>query len=117
MNRKFRTILLTTLGAIFAMVALMGAGRLLANTLATNNSPESVNYQGYLTDSGGNPISSTVTLQFSIWDASSGGSQLWSETHNNVQVRGGYFSVLLGSQGTPLGANYFKGSPRYIEVV
>jgi hypothetical protein len=116
-NRKLRTILLTTFGAFFAVVALMGAGQLLANTLATNNSPEIVNYQGYLTDSGGNPISSTVTLQFSIWDASSDGNQLWDETHNNVQVRRGYFSVLLGSQGTPLRANYFKGSPRYVEVV
>ncbi len=117
MNRNHRIVILTILGAVLALAALTGAGRLLADVLATNYAPERVNYQGYLTDSGGNPISSTVTLQFSIWDASSGGNQVWSETHNNVPVSSGYFSVLLGSQGTPLATSIFKGSPRYLEVV
>ncbi len=117
MNRTYRIMMLTVLGLVLALAAVTGAGRLLANTLSPQDVPERVNYQGYLTDSGGNPISSTVTLQFSLWDASSGGNQIWSETHNNVPVSAGYFSVLLGDQGNPLSVEDFKGTPRYIEVV
>ena len=117
MNRHQRIVLLTILGAVFAFAVFTGASRLLADTLATGYAPEQINYQGYLTDSGGNPISGTVTLEFSIWDAATGGSSIWSETHNNVPVSAGYFSVQLGSQGSPLMTSYFKGSPRYIQVV
>lgn len=116
MTRRFRVVTAMVLGALLTVAALMGGGRLLAEALASDSVPESVNYQGFLTDSGGNPISSTVTLQFSIWDASSGGNQVWSETHNNVSVSGGYFSVFLGSQGTPLTPSVFSSTSRYLEV-
>ena len=116
MTRRFRVVTAMVLGALLTVAALMGGGRLLAEALASDSVPESVNYQGYLTDSGGNPISSTVTLQFGIWDASSGGNQVWSETHNNVPVSGGYFSVFLGSQGSPLTPSVFSSTSRYLEV-
>lgn len=113
---KFRAVMAALVGAFVAVALLIGAGRLLANTLASSSVPEVVNYQGYLTDVGGVPISGSVTLQFSIWDASSAGTQLWNETHNSVPVSGGYFSVLLGSQGTPLSPSVFDGASRYLEV-
>src|SRR5215212_3311840 len=116
MTRRFRVITAMVLGALLAVALLVGAGRLLASTLAPDAVPELVNYQGYLTDSGGAPVSGTVTLQFRIWDASSGGNQLWSETHTTVTVSGGYFSVLLGSQGTTLTPGVFNGTERYLEV-
>lgn len=114
MNRRYRIALFTVLGAVLAVATMAGA--LWASTLSSHYVPETVNYQGYLTDSGGDPISGTVTLNFSIWDASSGGSSVWNETHTGVSVVGGYFSVLLGSEGTPLGPDYFKGTPRYLQV-
>ena len=117
MTRRTRVVMATILGAFLAVVALMGAGRLLASTLAADPAPTIVNYQGYLTDAGGNPISNTVTLQFSIWDASSAGNQVWTETHNNVPVVNGYFSVFLGSQGTPLTPSVFASDSRYLEVI
>lgn len=116
MNRKFRVVTAMVLGALLSVAALVGAGRLLANTLASDAVPEIVNYQGYLTDSSGNPISSTVTLVFRIYDASSGGTEVWSETHNNVQVNRGYFSVFLGSQGSPLTPSVFSSPSRYIQL-
>src|SRR5687767_12598665 len=115
MTRRFRVVLATLVGALVAVAALMGASRLLAEVTASDSVPEIVNYQGFLTDAGGNPISSTVTLQFRIWDASSGGNQVWTETHNNVPVSRGYFSVLLGSQGTPLTPSVFSSTSRYLE--
>jgi hypothetical protein len=116
MNRSIRVMIAMVLGALLAAALLMGAGRLLANPLASSAVPEIVNYQGYLTNSGGDPISGTITLTFRIWDASSGGNEVWNETHNSVPVSGGYFSVFLGSQGNPLTSSVFSSTSRYLEV-
>lgn len=62
--------------------------------------PTKISYQGYLTDSGGTPISGTVSIQFAIYDAATGGTSLWSETQS-VTVSHGIFSVYLGDT-TPL---------------
>lgn len=35
--------------------------------------PQRMSYQGYLTDSGGNPLHGTVTLTFSIYASATGG--------------------------------------------
>ncbi|MEX1019041.1 MAG: pectinesterase family protein [Litorilinea sp.] len=116
MNRRVLLVLAAVLGATLAFGALTNIGRSLASTLQFTSVPSTISYQGFLNDSGGNPISATVTLDFSIWDASSGGSQVWSETHNNVMVSEGFFSVQLGSQSDPLAASDFSGTPRYLEV-
>jgi len=52
--------------------------------------PPKMNYQGYLTDSGGTPIHGTVTMVFSIYDVSSGGTALWNETQSVVVNQGVY---------------------------
>jgi hypothetical protein len=67
-------------------------------------------YQGQLKQHG-NPFGGTCSMQFSLWDASGGGSQLGStQTINSVQVNGGSFTVVLdfGSQ--------FDGSERWLQT-
>lgn len=61
--------------------------------------PQTINYQGRLTDLSGNPLpdADNYSLVFGIYDVSSGGSALWSELHNTVSVRNGYFNVELGA--------------------
>lgn len=59
--------------------------------------PYTMNYQGYLTDSGGNPLDGTYDLAFRLYDADKGGNLEWSETHDNTQVTRGLFQVTLGS--------------------
>jgi hypothetical protein len=60
--------------------------------------PQMINYQGRLTDSAtGDPYDGDAAMIFSIWDDSSGGTQLWEETHPIVSVSQGLFNVLLGS--------------------
>ena len=63
--------------------------------------PNTINYQGYLTDSIGNPLDGTVDMVFSIYDVDTGGSPLWTETQTGVVVTDGLFSVNLG-EVTPL---------------
>jgi hypothetical protein len=63
--------------------------------------PSTMNYQGYLTDSSGNPLNGTYTLAFRLYDAAVGGNLEWGpEAHVNVPVTNGLFQVALGSSVT-----------------
>lgn len=59
--------------------------------------PQRINYQGSLTRPDGTLLDSTVSLTFQIYDAVSGGTSLWTETHPSVVVSTGLFNVLLGN--------------------
>jgi len=60
--------------------------------------PNLINYQGRLTDASGNLLDGAgYSITFNLYSAASGGTALWTETHPNVTVTKGYFSVLLGS--------------------
>jgi hypothetical protein len=58
--------------------------------------PQTINYQGYLTDSSGTPINGIVQMTFSIYDVETGGTPLWSETQS-VTVNNGIYNVNLGA--------------------
>jgi hypothetical protein len=97
-----------------AAVALAAA---FASQPASAAVPQQINYQGRLTDNTPqqNPITATASMDFSILDAASGGTSLWSETQS-VQVTGGLFSVLLGAVN-PIPASVFSGgATRYLEI-
>lgn len=59
--------------------------------------PEQVSYQGYLEQAGSPVDDPTATLTFRLFDTPTGGTALWTETHTDVAVESGVFSVLLGS--------------------
>jgi hypothetical protein len=59
--------------------------------------PERINYQGYLTDSGGTPVNTPKNMTFKIYTVASGGTALWTETQSNVPVNNGIYNVVLGS--------------------
>jgi parallel beta-helix repeat protein len=74
--------------------------------------PQTINYQGYLEDSGGIPVNGTVNMDFAIYDAPTGGALLWSETQSGVTVTEGAFSVALGIANAidlPFDAQYYLG--------
>ena len=58
--------------------------------------PKLINHQAYLTNSTGAPVTASVTIVFTIYDAPSNGNALWSETQT-VAVNQGVFDVNLGS--------------------
>ena len=74
---------------------------------ATQNPPDLMTYQGYLTDSTGTPLGNTTpanyAVLFRIYNVSTGGTALWSETQT-VTVDKGNFSVILG-QGAQNGTD------------
>jgi hypothetical protein len=68
-------------------------------------------YQGKLTDNG-NPGSGNYDLQFTLFDALSGGTQQGSSmTISTVSVSNGIFTVMLD-----FGANVFTGAARFLEI-
>jgi hypothetical protein len=73
--------------------------------------PQTINYQGYLTDTAGQPVTDTVSISFSLYDDETGGSALWTETQS-VNVSNGVYSVSLGSVNPvalPFNAQYYLG--------
>lgn len=96
-----------------ALVMLVGVSLLLL-ARGAYAVPQLINYQGRLTDSGDNPINGTVSITFTIYEASTGGTDLWHETQQ-VEVEGGLFNVLLGS-ANPIQATIFDGSVRFLGI-
>ncbi|HEX7319905.1 MAG TPA: hypothetical protein VF399_06070 [bacterium] len=79
--------------------------------------PRVLNYQGYLTDTLGAPITNpSISMSFAIFNAISGGTQKWSETKPAVSVDKGIFNVLLGTN-TPIPDSVFTASiSRYLQL-
>ncbi|MBN1874898.1 MAG: H-type lectin domain-containing protein [Anaerolineae bacterium] len=86
--------------ALFLFAQSVGAIPLPARNAAPAwPAAPTINYQGRLADSAGNPINDTVAMQFALYDTVSGGASLWGpESHATVPVSDGLFSVGLGSQ-------------------
>lgn len=77
--------------------------------------PKIINYQGKLTDTSGNLVpDGQYGIVFSIYDVSTGGTALWSETWNSsttpITIINGEFSVLLGTHN-PIPASFFNDHP------
>lgn len=85
--------------------------------------PTKMNFQGKLTDSSGNVMANgTYNMRLRLYDASSGGTQQWSEDRlvsaaQGVTVTNGLFNVQLGTISA-LSPSLFDGSPAalYLEV-
>jgi len=93
--------------AIAIMVSILFAG-------GAGAIPQKINYQGKLTDSGGNPVSGSKTMVFSIYDAESGGGLLWNETRT-VPVNMGMYSVVLG-ETSAISLEVFNGEERWLGI-
>ncbi len=62
--------------------------------------------QGVIKNSDGSAVDNgKYSLTFKLYSVSSGGTAVWSETQNNIQVTGGIYSALLGA-ATPLDAPF-----------
>jgi len=71
--------------------------------------PDTINFQGYLSDPSGNPVEGATDIRFSI------PGTLWVEEHTGVLVKQGVFSVQLGSQ-MPLAGVDFSQGPGWLEI-
>ncbi len=63
-----------------------------------------ISYQGMLKDAQGNPENGLLNITFRLYDQESGGTPLWAESHDDLTVVDGLFSVVLGEQAPTLGS-------------
>jgi len=84
------------------------------SSLAFAAVPVTTNYQGYLENTDGEPLDATVNMTFALYGTAQGGSVLWTETHQNVEVTDGVFSLILGDT-TSFDDNSLEGE-RYLGV-
>lgn len=98
--------------------ALLGIGLIcvsLAGPVARAGVPSTIAFQGYLTDSVGEPVNGAVDLVFALYDAPTGGTSLWTESRTAVSVAEGVFQVALGSV-TPFPTTAFDEAPRHLGI-
>ncbi|MDO9308136.1 MAG: hypothetical protein Q7V04_03630, partial [Deltaproteobacteria bacterium] len=93
------------------MGIILCSALLIGNAFA--DAPKIVNYQGYLTDAAGTPVSGANSMVFNLYNASVGGVLLWSETQPAVTVTNGIYQVNLGSV-TPFNLSFDQ--PYYLGV-
>jgi len=84
-------------------------------TIGYADVPQMINYQGRLTGVGGEPLDTTLSMVFCLYEDSVTTTDLWTETQDPVTVEDGVFSVLLGSVN-PIPDSVFDGSVRYLGV-
>jgi hypothetical protein len=90
---------------------------LLVCSISLADVPQLLNYQGRLTDTIGDPLNGSFSIQFLIYNDLTSGSVVWSETHPSVDVTDGVYQVLLGSV-TPFSQDLFTISiDRYLELI
>ena len=77
--------------------------------------PHLINFQGTLTDSSGNPITATLSMEFKIYPLPYYPGFVWTETHPDVEIIDGLYQVQLGSV-VPLTPSAFASPERWLEI-
>jgi hypothetical protein len=60
-------------------------------------------------------LNGSYDLTFSIYSVSTGGTNIWTESHSGIVVEDGLFSIMLGSD-TPIPSSVFEGAERYLGI-
>src|SRR3990172_8144431 len=98
------------------LLILSGILCLMLPVLVSATVPQTINFQGYLTDPLGAPVNSTLSITFRIFDAATNGNLLWSETQPSVAVTTGVFNVVLGTGMTFPGNLFDNSNQLYLEI-
>lgn len=77
--------------------------------------PSAVSFSGRLSTAAG-PVSGPVTVTFTIFDAQTGGTSVWSDSVAAVADQGLVFAT-LGSAGNALDETVFTGAARFLEII
>ncbi|KPA18774.1 ficolin-2 [Candidatus Magnetomorum sp. HK-1] len=82
---------------------------MVTSTIYANNIPQTISFQGKLIDSKTQkPVTAQKKFTFKIGD--------WIESHNNVQVKNGLYSVILGSIH-PIPLSVFENKQVSLEIL
>ena len=88
---------------------------LVLTSLAIADVPQLITYQGYLTSSSGDPLDTTVSMIFTIYDTPTGNPGIWYSGIQSVNVENGLFTYQLGSVN-PLPDDIFTDTLRWLGI-
>jgi len=110
--RRIIKILAVTI--ILGLISASGsavAGPARQGVHTADNVYPTISYQGRLTNSAGEPLNGTFNLLFQLYDAPSGGTKIWEQPKNGVQVNDGLFTVELD-----VDPNHFAGQGLWLAI-
>ena len=90
----------------------------LMSTLAFSV-PGLISYKGQLTDASGGPITTSVDVTFTLWDAETGGNQLgsgFSDTDSVTPNADGIYDTLIGDDNNQIPGTVFENDPVWLNV-
>lgn len=122
-SRRSELMALAALVLAVATLVLTLQGRLPAYASPdAPNAPQAIantlNYQGILRDEQGALVTGARNMTFKIYNdavLNAPANLLFTQTVNNIPVRDGLFTVVLGDP-TPIGAAVFSDGPRFIGI-
>ena len=109
----------------FAVALIIFSGALLRRASAGSGVPKIISYQGRLLDAGGNLLGgsgATYCFRFSLWNALSGGTQIWPAATASIMsatVANGVFDIGIGDTGAggdALTYNFQDSDTTYLNV-
>ena len=79
--------------------------------------PLQITQQGRMIDASGAAVDGSQIVVFRVFDAETGGSQLWEE-YLTVQFNNGYYAIVLGvdESGNPLDSETLSLYPVFLEI-
>ena len=100
-----------SLSKVFTIICI-----LLISVSISAEVPNVINYQGRLTNASGDPVADNAYLvKFIIYDAPTGGTDLWNTGYRTVNTVDGLFTYQLGSL-VPLPNGIFSEPNRYLGI-
>jgi len=90
MGEAIRLIILVVVGLLLIIFGLLSF-----DSSAEWGVPQKLNYQGRLTNASGEPLDTTISITFSFYRDSIGGTPIATEIHDYVEIKDGLFNVIL----------------------
>lgn len=96
---------------------LIGCQLVSGHGIADAGIPRTIHYQGRLTELSGAPLTGEHTVAIRLYDAPTGGTELWKEQHTVAMAREdeGIVSIELGSR-TPFPSQVTFNSPLWLTI-
>lgn len=105
---------MTRVHIVYAAVLVLA----MASAALAQGVPQSITYQGKLTDALGQPVNGPQDMRFVLFSGQTTppGTVLWDSGHMTVPVVGGVFTVALGTPVHPIDSSTLSGGNVWIEV-
>lgn len=112
-DRRLKAILVLVVTMLLTVMIQRGSSATAYAATDVATIPNAFSYQGTLRMANGDLANGTFNIALNIYNVVTGGAALYSEAFNNVVVRNGNFSVVVGD-ATAIPANLFDNANLYI---